>query len=688
MESWEKKMSRRWMRYDLASYSAGLSMAGAVAFDTVAGWWLLPAAVLGGAGYAIAHKDDKDFQGRAVDVLMHVPGLRGPVQQYVRREIATKLAAKQAEITQGYRERNTKASITSLPTDGMKPKAILENLLRRELTVAEIKRFAGLVERYRHGNPVINLKARYQEEIDRKAKAKAEAEAEAKAGSQAAKDVSDISLKAEADGQSVDGQATEGVTGIPLKAVSGALYPGEDPELFALMAFINEEFPYANSNQTSLWPEAQACEAETVGFVNELFKGDKLGVKGFMTPGGTGSILEIMLAYKRLALTNHFITRPNIVVPSTKHAAFTKAKELGIEVRVANCDPKTRKVNTAEVDRLVDRNTICVVGSAPNFPVGSVDDFKELSDIVERKSRYYGRSIGLHADICLGGTHTAFSDVKEYRDINFEDILGLTSATCDTHKTFYGPKESSVALMVTDMDHVRRHQKKPLSPQQELENVGNNLWAHGLYWDLLFEGGTYATAGLTRGSRTGVTGMQAWAAALYHGKSGYKKIAQAHQRQLKAFRDLIAKDEDLELVGTSDVCVMSVRAKNPSKVDIHRVGDELCYQGWKVHYTQGPSKGIHFCLTNAALSMQPDFAKSYYTAFKAAVGKYQKTPDEIPVGDSELYGALGKEIPPGDFVGNATQQAFVDLYMGGLWQVPEVPTTSAGTTSVRVATCN
>lgn len=318
-----------------------------------------------------------------------------------------------------------------------------------------------------------------------------------------------------------------------------------------------------------------------------------------------------MLAYKRLAARTYYIAKPNVVLPSTRHAAFDKLTALGIDVRVAQCDPITRMVIPGVVEGLIDSNTICVVGSAPNFPVGSVDDFAALSAIVLRMSNRYHHQIGLHADCCLGGNHIAFSDVERYKNINFETCDALTSMSYDTHKTGYAPKESSIVLLVTDLNHARRNSHTgPLPLQEMLAKLDMNLWAHSIYERLKFEGGSYLTQGATRGSRTGVTALQAWASYLHHGKKGYRDIVTAHREQLKLMRDGLSAHSHLELVGTADVCVIAVRAKDPKKLDIHRIGDAMQAEGWKLHFTQDPN-AIHFCLTNAALSMQPEFAKNY-----------------------------------------------------------------------------
>lgn len=49
------------------------------------------------------------------------------------------------------------------------------------------------------------------------------------------------------------------------------------------------------------------------------------GACGLSTSGGTESIILAMLAYKKWALKEKGITKPNIVASQTAHAAFDKA---------------------------------------------------------------------------------------------------------------------------------------------------------------------------------------------------------------------------------------------------------------------------------------------------------------------------------------------------------------------------
>lgn len=74
-----------------------------------------------------------------------------------------------------------------------------------------------------------------------------------------------------------------------------------------------------------------------------------------------------------------------------------------------------------------------IVGSAPNFPHGIVDDIEALAKL----AKY--RKIGLHVDCCLGSFVVAFMEKAGFHDIPPFDfrVDGVTSISCDTHKALF-----------------------------------------------------------------------------------------------------------------------------------------------------------------------------------------------------------------------------------------------------------
>ena len=81
----------------------------------------------------------------------------------------------------------------------------------------------------------------------------------------------------------------------------------------------------------------------------------------------------------------------------TAHAAFDKAASLlDVLLRKAPVDPVTQQVDIKQMKNLICRSTCMLVGSAPQFPHGSIDDIEEIAKLGKR----YG--IPVHVDACLG----------------------------------------------------------------------------------------------------------------------------------------------------------------------------------------------------------------------------------------------------------------------------------------------
>ena len=85
------------------------------------------------------------------------------------------------------------------------------------------------------------------------------------------------------------------------------------------------------------------------------------------------------------------------MAPVTAHAAFDKAASiLDIYLRKVPVDPITQHVDVKKMRKLICRNTCMLVGSAPQFPHGCIDDIGEIAKL----GKMY--SIPVHVDACLG----------------------------------------------------------------------------------------------------------------------------------------------------------------------------------------------------------------------------------------------------------------------------------------------
>lgn len=97
------------------------------------------------------------------------------------------------------------------------------------------------------------------------------------------------------------------------------------------------------------------------------------------------------------------------VIPITAHAAIDKGCfYLNVEARKARLTSEM-KVDLVHMESLIDKNTIMIFGSAPNYPHGIIDPIEELAKLAKWKN------VGFHVDGCLGGFVGTFH--PEFKDL-------------------------------------------------------------------------------------------------------------------------------------------------------------------------------------------------------------------------------------------------------------------------------
>lgn len=349
--------------------------------------------------------------------------------------------------------------------------------------------------------------------------------------------------------------------------ISGAVYHGGN-ELLDLQSMAYHKFSVANQLHPDAFPGVRQMESEVVSMVLDLFHAPSTGC-GTTTSGGTESLLLACLAARERAKDLKGITEPEIVAPKTIHAAIFKAAQyFNMKLNLADIHPETFTVDINHVKRLVNKNTVIILGSAPNFPYGTIDDIPALSKIAVKKD------IPLHVDCCLGSFVIAF-----YKDVmnkplpfNFDFKLpGVTSISCDTHKYGFAPKGSSVIMY--------------RSPKyRKYQYYISNNWVGGLY-------GSPTLAG----SRPGALTVGAWATMVYLGRDGYKKQVGDILHTARVLRTAIENDfPELQLIGDP---LLSVVAFQSGVVNVHALGDKLSKEfGWHLSSLQQPA-ALHLAVT-------------------------------------------------------------------------------------------
>jgi sphinganine-1-phosphate aldolase len=356
--------------------------------------------------------------------------------------------------------------------------------------------------------------------------------------------------------------------------VSGTVYHGGQ-DLLKLQTEAFKQFGVANPIHPDVFPGVRKMEAEIVAMVLALFNGPLDGV-GVTTSGGTESILMACLAARQKAYIKRKVTEPEMIIPDTAHAAFYKAcSYFGIKLHRVPCPAPEYKVHIPSVRRLINRNTVLLVGSAPNFPHGIVDDIPALSRLA------ISYKIPLHVDCCLGSFVIAFlkkagfpSPYEDDGGFDFR-LPGVTSISVDTHKYGFAPKGNSVLLY---------------------RNRLYRGYQYFIYPD--WSGGVYASPSVA-GSRPGALIAGCWASLMNMGESGYiascRQIVEATKKFESSIREHSVLSAHLEVIGHPFVSVVAFASTN-NAIDTYDIADMMSARGWHLNTLQSPP-AIHCAFT-------------------------------------------------------------------------------------------
>ena len=397
---------------------------------------------------------------------------------------------------------------------------------------------------------------------------------------------------------------------------SGTIYCG-DRAIYDLIAEAFGRFSYVNALQRDMCPSQTRFEAEIIAMTLDMLHGDaarQRGVEpcGVIGSGGSESILSAIYAHREWGRAEKGIDAPEMILPDTAHVAFDKgANYFGVRVIRAPVDPLTTLVDVAFVRDHMSPNTVLLVGSAGNYPYGTIDPIAALSDLAVE------HGVGLHVDGCLGGFILPWGEELGYDIPPFDFRLpGVTSLSADTHKYGYGPKGTSV-LLFRDKS-LRRHQY-----------FARPDW----------KGGMYASPGVG-GSRSGGLIAATWAVMVALGRRGYLEKARKVFETAFAMQAEVRKHSALRLMGKPTFCF----SFTSDAFDIYHVNDFMKQRSWRFNGQQFPS-AIHMCVTGP--QTQPGVVERFGADLAEAVA-YARHPDQPVPRSGALYGGQGTRASAAD----------------------------------------
>jgi glutamate/tyrosine decarboxylase-like PLP-dependent enzyme len=345
------------------------------------------------------------------------------------------------------------------------------------------------------------------------------------------------------------------------RAFTLAYHAGDD--VLELATAANAMYLSTNALNTEAFPSLRTMQSEVVAMMADLLHGGSEAA-GFMTSGGTESILLAVKAARSRG-RERGITAPEMVLPTTAHAAFEKAAyDFDVQsIRVPVRDD-FRADPTAMATHVTSR-TVLLVGSAPAYPQGVVDPIAEIARLAA------DAGVNCHVDACMGGITLPMLERLGYPIPPFDfRVPGVTSISVDLHKYGYTAKGASVLL----------HRNKELRKHQTF--VTQN-WL----------GGLYASSGIL-GTKSGGPIAAAWAVMKYLGEDGYLRLTKAARVATETLHEGLRRIPGVRVLAEPDATLVAFTFDD---VDAFAVGNALAQRGWFVDQQQ-PPPSLH-CTVNA-----------------------------------------------------------------------------------------
>jgi sphinganine-1-phosphate aldolase len=335
---------------------------------------------------------------------------------------------------------------------------------------------------------------------------------------------------------------------------------------------------HENALNVMAFPSLRSIQNEVVGWTAQLLHGPDTAA-GFLTSGGTESIQCAVLAARERGRAERGIHAGEIVVAESAHAAFHKSAHM-YDMPIHTTP--VRDDWTADVDAMAERvneRTVLVVGSAPQYPQGVVDDIPAVAALAATVDA------NCHVDACMGGFVLPFAEMlgREVPPWDFR-VDGVHSISADVHKLGYAPKGVSVVL----------HRTKQLRSYQTFVF---DQWL----------GGFYGSPNL-QGSRSGMPMACAWAVMQHLGIDGYVELTRTVLDDADRMRAGIAAIDGIRVLGDGSyhLVAMASDPESSDPIDVFALGDALAARGWH-HDRQGPPDSLHSTVSNTNTGMIDDY---------------------------------------------------------------------------------
>ncbi|MEO7061254.1 MAG: pyridoxal-dependent decarboxylase [Lapillicoccus sp.] len=346
-------------------------------------------------------------------------------------------------------------------------------------------------------------------------------------------------------------------------------------------------FAATNGLDPTAFPSLLAMENDLVAFAGRILDAPT-GFVGTATSGGTESILLSVQAARDSRPDVH---RPQMVLPTTAHAAFHKAAHyFGVEPLLVDVDPTTHRADPVAMAAALGGRVVLVVASAPSYAHGVVDPVTPIAAAAA------ALGIRCHVDACIGGWVLPYLRGSRANPPAWTfAVPGVTSISVDLHKYAYTPK--GVSLLLHRTADLRRPQ-----------------FFAAADWP-----GYTMLNSTTQSTKSGGPLAAAWAVVTHIGDAGYAALAARARGGVDALLGGLAGIAALSLVAEPDATLVAVRTDDTC--DVFTIADEMLDRGWFVQPQmsfRGEAPSLHFTLSAATAPHMAEFLSALGESVAAA----------------------------------------------------------------------
>ncbi len=409
----------------------------------------------------------------------------------------------------------------------------------------------------------------------------------------------------------------------------------KEAKTWSLVYYLNEEYTQflekayakyfsANGLNPTAFKSLKRLEKEVLRFTAELFHVDEEAC-GVMTSCGTESCMLAVKTYRDLGRSKG-IKKPEMIIPETAHVAWDKGSEyFGVKIRRAPLADDFG-VDVAAVEKMINKNTVMILGSAPEYPHGIIDPIEKLGAIAKK------HNIPLHVDSCVGGYILPFIEKAGY-SVPLWDfrVEGVTSISADIHKYGFAAKGAS-CILYRNVDYFK----------------------HQIFVQESWPGGLFASPAFL-GTRPGGAYAAAWAAIQANGIEGYvalaKKTVEVSERLKKGIEDIGC----FKIIGNPIASLFAYKSTDPA-VNAFAVGDVMEEKGWHIDRLQFPD-ALHAMVT----APHEKVVDQYLADLRDAVEVVRAHPELADKGQAATYGLVA-HIPLRGMVRKQVLDTFANSY--------------------------